>query len=173
MADEKKLTQKQKVFCEEYIIDWNASRAARKAGYSEKTAQQMGFENLSKPLIQAYIKEIQEDLQKQAGISKLRNLLELKKIAYSNMSDFKDGWMTVKDFERIDEDTKAALSEIQYTTRVNQHGTEEIVKFKVHDKLKAIDSINKMLGYNEPDQVESKIEVKGIAPINWLPNKEE
>lgn len=51
-----KLTQKQKVFCEEYIKTSNASDAARKAGYSPKTAPFIGAENLKKPQIAAYIK---------------------------------------------------------------------------------------------------------------------
>jgi phage terminase small subunit len=49
------LTDKQRVFIEEYLICWNASEAARRAGYSEKTAQQMGSENLLKPVIRQAI----------------------------------------------------------------------------------------------------------------------
>lgn len=52
-----KMTEKQKRFCDEYLIDLNATQAAIRAGYSEKTAQQMGAENLSKPVIKKYIEE--------------------------------------------------------------------------------------------------------------------
>lgn len=55
MADEK-LTPKQKRFCEEYLKSANASEAAKKAGYSMKTAPFIGAENLKKPQISAYIK---------------------------------------------------------------------------------------------------------------------
>lgn len=54
---EKKLTAKQQRFCDEYLIDLNATQAAIRAGYSEKTARQMGTENLSKPSIREYIDE--------------------------------------------------------------------------------------------------------------------
>lgn len=57
-----KLTEKQKVFADEYLIDLNATRAAIAAGYSEKTARFIGAENLTKPNIQEYI---QERMQKQ------------------------------------------------------------------------------------------------------------
>ena len=50
-----KLTVKQQIFVDEYIIDFNATRAAIAAGYSEKTASRMGSENLSKPVIQEAI----------------------------------------------------------------------------------------------------------------------
>lgn len=52
-----KLTLKQKRFADEYIISGNATEAAIKAGYSKRSAQQVGSENLLKPVIKAYIDE--------------------------------------------------------------------------------------------------------------------
>lgn len=49
------LTDKQKKFCDEYLIDCNATQAAIRAGYSKKTACSIGQENLTKPDIKAYI----------------------------------------------------------------------------------------------------------------------
>lgn len=51
------MTPKQQRFCDEYLISGNATDAAIKAGYSPKTAKQMGCENLSKPDLRAYIDE--------------------------------------------------------------------------------------------------------------------
>ena len=50
-----KMTAKQMRFCDEYLIDLNATQAAIRANYSKKTARQMGVENLSKPVIKEYI----------------------------------------------------------------------------------------------------------------------
>lgn len=50
-----KLTAKQQRFCDEYLIDLNATQAAIRAGYSKKTARQTATENLSKPYIKDYI----------------------------------------------------------------------------------------------------------------------
>ncbi len=52
-----KMTAKQKRFCDEYLIDLNATQAAIRAGYSERTAQAIGAENLTKPLLKEYIAE--------------------------------------------------------------------------------------------------------------------
>ena len=52
------MTEKQKLFCEEYLIDLNATQAALRAGYSEKTAYSIGNENLKKPEIQEYIQKL-------------------------------------------------------------------------------------------------------------------
>jgi phage terminase small subunit len=56
-----KLTPKQKLFCDYYLISLNATDAAIKAGYSENAAQEIGSQNLSKPIVKEYV----------AGISKL------------------------------------------------------------------------------------------------------
>lgn len=50
-----KLTPKQKRFCDEYLIDLNGTQAAIRAGYSEKTANRIATENMSKPVIKDYI----------------------------------------------------------------------------------------------------------------------
>lgn len=52
---EKHLTPKQQRFCDEYLIDMNATQAAIRAGYKEKTARAIGCENLTKPNIREYI----------------------------------------------------------------------------------------------------------------------
>lgn len=59
------MTPKQKKFCEYYIQSANATDAARKAGYSEKTAEAIGHENLKKPEIKAYIQERMDDQDKE------------------------------------------------------------------------------------------------------------
>lgn len=58
-----KLTDKQASFVSEYLIDLNATQAAIRAKYSEKTAQQVGSENLSKPVIQEAIRSAQIEAQ--------------------------------------------------------------------------------------------------------------
>lgn len=62
MADVK-MTVKQKRFCDEYLICGNAAEAARRAGYSEKTARAIGGENLTKPAILDYIRQRQKQIE--------------------------------------------------------------------------------------------------------------
>ena len=57
------MTPKQKRFCDEYLIDTNATQAAIRAGYSEKTAYSIANENLNKPEIRAYIDERLAEMQ--------------------------------------------------------------------------------------------------------------
>ena len=61
---EKKLTAKQQRFCDEYLIDLNATQAAIRAGYSKKTAGSISTENMQKPAIREYIEERMAEKEK-------------------------------------------------------------------------------------------------------------
>ena len=62
MAEIKKLTVKQRKFCLEYLVDLNATQAAIRSGYSEKTACAIGTENLRKPNIAFVIQQLGKHL---------------------------------------------------------------------------------------------------------------
>ncbi len=64
-----KLTDKQELFCQEYLIDLNATQAAVRAGYSERTARQIGEQNLSKLDIQSRLKELQSARQERTQVT--------------------------------------------------------------------------------------------------------
>lgn len=63
------LTPKQEMFCKEYIIDLNATQAAIRAGYSEKTAKEIGCENLTKPNVSKRVQELLDERSKRTEIS--------------------------------------------------------------------------------------------------------
>ncbi len=63
------LTPKQQRFVEEYLIDLNATQAAIRAGYSEKTAKVIAAQNLSKLNVQKAIEEAQEKLSNKAQVT--------------------------------------------------------------------------------------------------------
>lgn len=170
MAKPGELTEKQKIFCREYILDWNATRAAKAAGYSESTAYSIGSENLTKPEIQSYLTEIQKDLEKIAGISRLRIVQELEKIAFSSIAHLHLTWVTRKEFEELTDNQKAAIQQIETQTKTlfTETGNKfevEFVKIKLHDKLKAVDTLNKMLGYCEPDKLKVEFPAEQVFKI--------
>jgi len=72
MADDQekiKLTAKQEAFCQEYLIDLNATAAAKRAGYSEDSAYSIGSENLKKPEIAARIVELRAQLSERTHVT--------------------------------------------------------------------------------------------------------
>lgn len=157
------LTEKQEKFCREYIWDFNASRAAREAGYSEDTAGKIGSENLQKPEIKARIKELQGDTAELAGISRLMIAEEHKKIAFSSIAHLHDTWIERKAFEKLTPEQKSSIASIE--TQIKRVVGEfeefevEFIKIRLYDKQKSLDSLTKMFGYSEPDKVQHSGEV--------------
>lgn len=130
------LTEKQKRFCNEYLIDLNATQAAIRAGYSEKTANRIASENLSKLDIQNYIKELQEGIRKRNKISQDEILLDLIEIKNRCMQN-----VPVMYFDRVDKEWKHEGAE---------YG-EPLYKFDSQGATKALDLLAKHVGFYETD----------------------
>lgn len=81
-----KLTDKQKLFVFEYLIDQNATQAAIRAGYSKKTAGVIGNENLKKPYIQAFLEKYQNNRAEKSGVLFETVINELKKIGFVDIN---------------------------------------------------------------------------------------
>lgn len=79
-----KLTDKQALFCKEYIIDFNGTRAAKAAGYSVKTATAAAHDTLTKLYIQDEIKRLTQKRNKKVEVSAERVVEELARIGFSN-----------------------------------------------------------------------------------------
>lgn len=126
----KNLTSKEIAFAENYLCTFNATDAARKAGYSERSARQQGYENLTKPDIKNYIQERSESVLEKLGVTQERILAEIAKIAFSNITDlFEDDWK-LKSQSDI---PKMNLAAVKNLTK-----TETGVKVEMHDKLGAL-----------------------------------
>lgn len=150
------LNHKQSVFVAEYLIDMNATQAAIRAGYSEKTAGSQAFDLLRKPEIQEAISLAMEERAKRTDITQDRVLLELAKIGFSDIRkavawgpevqivDPDTGETAISNgvaliaSGSIDDDTAAAVSEISQTAQG--------IKIKLHDKRAALVDIGKHLG---------------------------
>lgn len=82
------LTNKQKLFVDEYLKDLNATQAAIRAGYKEKCAKEIGYENLTKPHIQEEISKRMKKREERTEITQDMIIKELSKIAFSNATDY-------------------------------------------------------------------------------------
>lgn len=157
----KQLTWKQKIFCQNYVLDWNATRSYRKAypnTTNDNSAAASAHNLLRNPKISAYMDLIQKDLEKLCGISKARIINEHVKLAFNSISGLHNTWIERKEFELLSEDQKACIAEISTqtrTVRINEEPVEvEFVKIKLYDKQKALDSIAKLYGYDAPVKAE-------------------
>ena len=85
-----KLTPKQAAFVHEYLIDLNATQAAIRAGYSQKTANRIATENLSKPVIQEALREAREAREKRSLITVEWVLAQIASIAQDEEAQQRD-----------------------------------------------------------------------------------
>jgi len=147
------LTHKQQRFVEEYLVDLNATQAAIRAEYSEKTAGVIGKENLQKPKIAEAIEAAQAKRARRTEITADRVLKELGRIGFANMDDYMrvtpEGDPYI-DLSNLDRDQTAALSEIQTEDYTDGRGEDardvRRVKVKFYDKISALEKIGKHLG---------------------------
>ncbi len=154
-----KLTDKQEMFCQEYVADadLNATRAAIKAGYSESTAQQIGSENLLKPVIKARISELQESRLKRIGLTQDEVLVELKNFAFSDITETIT--LTVEQIKELPPEVRRLITQYKKVTRKILGGegkdsetlVEETIELKFIDKMKAFEMLNRHIGFYEKD----------------------
>ena len=139
------LTPKQERFCQEYLIDVNATQAAIRAGYSKRRADQSGYQVLRKIEVQATIKRLIHERARRTDIKADSVLQELKRVAFASMTDYAtwgpDGIKLVGS-ERLTPEQTVAVAEISETT--TQHGGSKSIK--LHDKLKALELLGRHLG---------------------------
>jgi phage terminase small subunit len=139
------LTAKQEAFVREYLIDLNATQAAIRAGYSEKTAGATGFENLKKPEIASAIAAAQQVRSVRTEITQDRVLKEIARVAFGDPRDvmtWGPGGVVLKDSATLTDDQAMQVAEVSETTSA----TGGSLKLKKHDKVKALELLGRHLG---------------------------
>lgn len=150
-----KLTSKQKIFCDEYLIDLNATRAYKKAYPSVKkdeTAAVNGNRLLRNAKVKEYIDKRMKDREKRTEITQDMVLKELAAIAFSNGADFakvtEDNMVHIVPTDELPIDKKKAISAIKET----KFG----INIETCDKVKALELLGKHLG-----MFKDKVELSG------------
>ena len=145
----KKLSNKQKAFVQEYLIDLNATQAAKRAQYSPKTAYSIGQENLNKPEIAAAIQAEMDARAKRIGVDGDRVLEEIGRLAFSDIRKLFDEDGNLLPIHKWSDDAAAAVSSVEVVSKtVPGEDSSEIEythKLKLWDKGKQIELVGKHL----------------------------
>lgn len=142
------LTPKQKRFVEEYLVDLNATAAAKRAGYSEKTACEQAARLLANVKVQTAVQEAKQARQERTEITQDMVLRETAKLAFFDIRKMfgKDG--KPLDISELDADTAAALVGLDVQDVADNDGNYVgfVKKYKMADKIKALELLGKHVG---------------------------
>lgn len=139
------MNKKNQLFVQEYLKDLNATKAAIRAGYSHKTAGQIGDKLLKKAEISQALQSAFQKRSIRTQTTQDRVIEELKAIAFSGMKDvarWNASGVELKDSNEISPEAAASVQVVEETT--NQHGGS--LKIKQHDKLRALELLGRHLG---------------------------
>lgn len=123
-------------------MDLNATQAAIRAGYSEKSAARIAVELLNKTQVSAELQKAMKNRQKRVEITQDMVLAELAAIAFANGADFatinRNGLVRLVPTDTLPDDKKKAIAAI----KEGQYGTE----VKLYDKVRALEMLGRHLG---------------------------
>lgn len=152
------LTPKQERFVQEYLVDLNATQAAIRAGYSAKTAEQMGYQLLQKTSVQEAIKVGRAHLAARVEITQERVLEEYAKIAFFDPRDVFTDTGAIKPIGEWPPGAAAAISAFDVAEIGDDGDTIGMIKkLKLIDKKGALDSLARHLGMFR-DKVEISVD---------------
>ena len=186
------LSDKQRRFCDEYLVDFNATRAAVAAGYSKKTAVKIGSENLRKPDVQAYLAARTTKVAEKLGFKAedtIGGLIKIAQFDIRKLLDFgveqvelppekdKDGkpladaapryaernFVRLKPSAELDDATAFALTGIT----LKRDGSLQV---RVADKKGALDTLAR---HQDLVKEAFEVEMKGRTLIEGAPNERE
>lgn len=156
------MTPKQEAFINEYLIDKNATQAAIRAGYSVKTARQMGDENLSKPYIAAEIESRLATLAAKAGLTAELVLASLARELRFDPADLYDEWGNIKPIHEIPEDARKCLVGMETAQVGSPEAPVMVQKAKWVSAANARDQAMKHLGLYEKDNAQKTDPVRDL-----------
>lgn len=160
------MTDLQKRLAEEYVIDYKITAAGKRAGYKGDNVNQSAWQALQLPDVQAYVEQLQEEAAARCRVSKDELLNEFKKIGFSNIKNYLHNDLDAKYLSEIE--TPEAIKAIKKTVKRFEGGEDITVEVTLHDKLSALTSIGRHIGFFSEDnkQKAASITILNNDPLN-------
>ena len=148
-----KLTSRQKAFVFEYLVDMSATGAAKRAGYSVRTAYSAGQRLLKNVEITAAIRASLAEREERTQITSDRVIRELGRVAFFDPRRLFDADGAPRPITELDDDTAAVVAKIDVSLTRNDDGSvTRVAKIKLADKLAALEKLGRHLGLFDKGQ---------------------
>lgn len=166
-GDDVKLPPMQDRFVDEWLIDFNGTQAAIRAGYSERSARSIAGRLLTKDNIQREISRRQKDLQRRTEVTQERVVMELARVAFADATDYaqvetrmieKDDGTEVS-YQTVALKNTAELSPEQRAAILGIKQGANGIEVKLCDKIKALELLGRHIGmFNDKIEVKATVE---------------
>ena len=151
------LNPQRELFCQEYLKDLNATKAAERAKYSKKTAYSIGQRLLKIVEVQRRIQKLKKKREERTQVTQDRVVRELALIGFSDLANYIDidpntGAIRAKGFEEMPAEESRALQSIKEDRVIKEDAkgdkvtVYDKVSFKTHDKIRALEILARHLG---------------------------
>lgn len=158
------INDKQKRFADEYLIDYNGTQAAIRAGYSRKTSYAIAGQLLQRPEVQAYLKAKSERIGKKLDVSAERTLLEISRVAFQDARMFfhEDG--SLIPIHGLSDDAAAVIAGFEIEELFeHEDGVKnkigQLKKIKRFDKMKALELLAKYYKLIDGNDLPMKLKI--------------
>lgn len=145
-SQKKPLTDQQERFCLEYIVDLNATRAAIRAEYSERSASELGYQLLQNPSVKARVDTLQKERAHRLQITAdmvIESLLQIAKLDLSEAYSGSGALLPIKD---MPDHVRRSIAGVDvYEDIVDGQKLGETVKVKISDRVKALELLGRHL----------------------------
>lgn len=169
-----KLTAKQQRFCEEYLVDLNATQAAIRSGYSEKTAYSMGQQLLKKIEVQNKIQKLKNERSERTEITQDMVVQELAAIAFADATDFVQvvGRLSENPYGQEIIIPDVEITETDKLTPIQKKAIAGIkqgkngIELRLNDKTRALELLGKHLGM-WTEKIETDVDMELNIKIDY------
>lgn len=162
------MTDLQKHFCEQFIIDYNLTKAGERAGIQGDNIGIVAWKMYQLPEVKAYVSELRQDQTERTIVTADKVQAEIARLAFSDLRDYYNDRGLLKMPHELSDDVAAALAGIEIDEMFDLKGNKigDTKKVKLYDKLAALDKLARRLGMYEKDNSQKKPDMPDVIQVN-------
>ncbi len=166
-----KLSPRQQLFADEYLVDLNGKQAAIRAGYSPKTAEVQASRLLTVVKVRTYIDKKMAERSRRTGVNADRVVIELARIAFANPTNIVD--TDTAEVDNNNDDDTAAIQSIKVKRSFSKDGESVEREIRFNDKTRSLELLGKHLGmFTDNVNVTGSVEQKQVLDVSKLTDKQ-
>lgn len=143
------MTDLQKAFAEQYVIDYHITDAGKRAGIQGDNVNVTAWKMLQLPEVQQYVEKLQLEAAKRCSVTKDELINEFRKIGFSKITNYINNDLSAKDLSEVV--NPEAIKSIKKTVTDFDGGSKTQIEFTLHDKVAGLVNLGRHIGFFSED----------------------